>query len=268
MRVIRNLVLISTPEHVKVPFESAGIGTRSLAKSIDFICIGGLLIPINFMVSMLTSFLSLVTSFEIPSLLIGFSIIFFAFIPLLYFSVMEYWLKGQTLGKIILKLRVITDDGQHPSFSAIFLRNVLQLVDILPGLGFAAMFVHPKEKRIGDLVAGTLVVQERSAQVKEIPLYYTHLKLTKKEKQDFSLLTVLSSEQYRVLESYLGRRGDLDPIRRKEIAKQLIEKGWPDIEVFAGKEEVFLEKIYLYLREEHYIADRPLLVSEYFPSSN
>lgn len=267
--MIRNLVFISTPEHLKVPFESAGIGSRSLAKFIDFVCVGGILIPIGLVVTTISSFFSLVISYEVPSIIIGICFILLAFIPILYFSLMEYWFKGQTIGKWILRLRVITDDGRHPSFSSIFLRNLLQLVDLLPGfylLGLATMFVHPKEKRMGDLVAGTLVVQERKGQVKEISLYYTSLSLTKKEREDFQLLTVIPSKQYRVLESFLGRRGDLEPKRRKELAKKLIQMGWPNIEVFAGKEEVFLEKIYLYLREVHYAADRPLLMSKYFPS--
>lgn len=223
------------------------------------------------MISTVTSVLGYVISYELPSILIGICLVIIAFIPILYFSLMEYWFKGQTLGKLALNLRVITDDGQHPSFSAIFLRNLLQLVDILPSfflLGMVTMFVHPKEKRIGDLVAGTLVVQERKTRVKEIPFYYTHLSLTKKEKQDFRLLQVISSELFRVLESFLGRRKDLDPARRKELAKLLIQTGWPNIEVFEGKEEVFLEKIYLYLREAHYIAERPLLIPEYYSDSS
>lgn len=268
MSTIRNIVSISTPEHVNVPFESAGIGTRSLAKLIDLICVGGVLISIGLVIYSVLTVLSFITTYQIPSIVVGISWVLVAFVPILYFTFTEYWFKGQTLGKLILNLRVIADDGQSPSFSSIFLRNVIQLVDLLPGfyvLGLTTMFFHKKEKRVGDLVAGTLVIQERNTQMKEISFYSTHLTLSKKDKQDFKSLTVVSSELYRILESFLGRRKDLEATRRKELADRLIKTGWPDIEVYEGKEELFLEKIYLYLREVHYVADRPLLVSEYFP---
>lgn len=266
--MIRNIVMISTPEHVKVPFESAGIGSRSMAKLIDLILIGGIMIPIGLVIYAVSSILSLTSSYQLPSILIGLIWVIIAFIPILYFSLTEYWFKGQTLGKRLFNLRVITDDGQNPSFSSIFLRNVLQLVDILPGFylfGLVTMFIHKKEKRMGDLVAGTLVVQERNDQIKEVPFYYTFPVLTKKDRQDFKALTVIPSEFFRILESFLGRRKDLTLDRRKELANQLIQTGWPNIEVYKGKEELFLEKIYLYMREVHLPSDQPILVSEYFP---
>lgn len=267
MSAIRNIVSISTPEHVKVPFETAGIGTRSLAKLVDFFCVGGVLIPLGLVTYTVLSVLSLATSYLIPSILVGVSWVLLAFVPIMYFTFTEYWLKGQTLGKMIFNLRVIADDGQNPSFSSIFLRNVIQLVDLLPGfylLGLVTIFFHPKEKRIGDLVAGTLVIQERTTQMKKIAFYHTTLSLSKKDKENFKLLTVISSEFFRILESFLGRRKDLEEGRRRVLADQLIKAGWPNIEVYAGKEELFLEKIYLYLREHHYVADQPVLVSEYY----
>src|SRR5690606_21482955 len=100
MKVIRNQILISTPEHLKVPFECAGIGTRSLAKLIDFLCVGSILLPIFIVISTITSVLSYITSYEIPSIFIGICLVLIAFIPILYFSLMEYWFKGQTLGKL------------------------------------------------------------------------------------------------------------------------------------------------------------------------
>lgn len=268
MKTVKNQVIISTPEHVRVPFETAGVGTRALAKLVDLLVLASVLFPASVLLSTLSTFFSLRTDFDFPSVVVGIFAVIFAFIPILYFTCTEYWLKGQTFGKKLFKLRVIADNGQDPTFSAVFLRNLVQFIDFLPGfylLGIATIFVHHMEKRMGDLVAGTLVIQERTGREKEIMFYHTYLSLSSADKQQFSKLSTLSSDLYFVLESFLARREQLRSTVRTALAKKIIEKCWSDIQVFHGKEELFLEKVYLYLREVHYAAEQPQLVSVYFP---
>lgn len=263
---IKNEVIISTPEHVRLPFETAGISTRALAKGIDLLFLSVLVLPIGFVTYQVLGLLSLSNS-EISSIILGIFWVFIAFVPVLYFTVTEYWFKGQTLGKRLFRLRVISDDGRNPSFSAIFLRNILQLIDLLPGfyfIGMVAIFIHHQEKRIGDMVAGTLVIKEKQGKEESIPIYHTYLSLTKQDQETFGQLMLISNDFYSIIESYLARREDLHPQRRINLAKQLIQNGWPNIQVFEGKEELFLEKIYLYLRKVHYSAEQPPLILEYY----
>jgi uncharacterized RDD family membrane protein YckC len=260
----KNQVVISTPEYVRVPFETAGLGTRSLAKLLDLFCLSIVLLPVGLLISTLSTLLSLSTYYELPSVVIGLVWVVLAFIPFFYFSGMEYWWKGQTIGKKVFRLRVISDNGQDASFTAICLRNLLQIVDLLPGcyaLGMATMFVHRQEKRIGDLVAGTLVVQERTARERELQLDHAYTVLSEADKERFADLDILPSERYFVLESFLLRRAELATDVRRRLAQQLIAVGWPAIEVFREKEEVFLEKMYVYLREVQYVAEQPQLVT-------
>lgn len=262
MSSIKNRVVITTPEYVRVPFDTAGVGTRSLAKLIDIILLGIALIPIGILISALSTVLSLSTDFDLPSVLVGIVWIVFAFVPIMYFTATEYWIRGQTVGKKILKLRVIADDGKHPSFSSVFLRNLVQFIDLLPGcflVGLIAIFVHRQEKRIGDLVAGTLVIQERQSKEDEIKLYFSARTLSEADRKQFAQLQVLSSERYLLLEAFLSRRSSLDPELRKMLGQQILQGGWPKVVVADEKVELFLEKVYLYMREVHYPAIRPFL---------
>jgi len=81
-----------------------------------------------------------------------------------YWIVLEYRWHGRTLGKRLLGLRVIGELGLPLDFSQVLLRNLLRTVDLLPaGAGVAALFcsLQIHHRRLGDLVAGTLVVRER-----------------------------------------------------------------------------------------------------------
>lgn len=85
-----------------------------------------------------------------------------------YFVVSEQVLGGQTLGKRLLGLRVVAQDGTDVGPLASVVRNLLRVIDIVPGtygIGVAAMLLSPRAQRLGDMAAGTLVVRERSGQM-------------------------------------------------------------------------------------------------------
>src|SRR5207244_5481193 len=73
----------------------------------------------------------------------------------------------RTRGKLVNGLRVVRIDGSPVTFFTSAVRNVLRLVDILPGMylvGIAAILVTRQNQRLGDVAAGTLVVRERTEQ--------------------------------------------------------------------------------------------------------
>jgi uncharacterized RDD family membrane protein YckC len=79
----------------------------------------------------------------------------------IYSVVCEVWCQGQTLGKRALGLRVVSVDGTPVSLIPSIVRNLLRVVDALPGVygvGLVCGMVDPSARRIGDIVAGTLVV--------------------------------------------------------------------------------------------------------------
>jgi len=90
--------------------------------------------------------------------------ILFSFLAsIAYGIVLEWWWRGQTLGKRVVRLRVIDSRGLRLEFSQVLIRNLLRLLDILPALylvGGSVAFATPKCQRLGDLAAGTIVIHE------------------------------------------------------------------------------------------------------------
>ncbi len=89
-------------------------------------------------------------------------IIFLIFI-ILYFILLEgCW--GKTLGKWVLKIKIIKEDGGLPGIKASAIRNLLRIVDSLPALnilGIILIITSQKNKRFGDIIANTIVLKGR-----------------------------------------------------------------------------------------------------------
>jgi uncharacterized RDD family membrane protein YckC len=94
----------------------------------------------------------------------------------LYFVFFETLFAGRTPGKRLTQLRVVTESGAALGWKTSAIRNLLRAVDTLPAgylIGVAAMMLSPRAQRLGDVVAGTLVVRERSTNASELLLHTT-----------------------------------------------------------------------------------------------
>jgi uncharacterized RDD family membrane protein YckC len=150
--------VIRTPENVTFEFELAGIGSRALAWAID-VCV---------MATLLLIAMQLVQ--PIVPILGGFAtaIVFVVafLIQWAYSALLEWWWGGQTVGKRIVGLRSLSSDGIRMSFVQAAVRNLVRIVDLLPGLylvGGVSALCDTHQRRLGDLAAGTIVVRERKA---------------------------------------------------------------------------------------------------------
>lgn len=144
---------VITTEKVPFTYRVAGVGSRFLAWLLD-----GLLI-------MLLLFAGLMFSSVLDSYRPGLGqAVFFIWLFVLsggYFLFFEWIWLGQTPGKRVLGIRVIQERGTRVSFFHSAVRNIVRIADSLPAfyvLGFAVMMGHPKQRRLGDWAAGTLVV--------------------------------------------------------------------------------------------------------------
>jgi uncharacterized RDD family membrane protein YckC len=149
-----NTLLIRTPEGVVFSQTLAGPIVRFLAWILDFICCCVLIITLNIAVS----FLSMVT----PDLAAALSVFFYFAVAVGYAITLEWMWRGQTIGKRLLRLRVVDADGLRLHFSQIAIRNLLRVVDLLPGLyvvGGLATLLTRKAQRLGDLAANTVVIR-------------------------------------------------------------------------------------------------------------
>ncbi len=137
----------STSQNVGITTQHAGIGRRLLALIIDY-----LVLLILFMV---TFFLSTYISTVLLSLLVP---------VMLYSFLMEYFLNGQTLGKMAMKIRVISEDGFGLSASQCFNRWIFRIIDLQISQGAVAVTsiaLTAKNKRLGDISAGTIVIKDK-----------------------------------------------------------------------------------------------------------
>lgn len=240
---LRDQLSIETPELVALEFPVAGVGSRSMACVIDYAIQG------TAFVLMLFGFVLLVRSGSQGSthpgakpaqsaVIWGFAIIGLIFFLLQwgYFSLFEAFWNGQTPAKRVLKLRVIQQNGQQIGFFHALSRNLLRVVDGIPGfyfVGIIFLFATKRAQRLGDLVAGTIVVHEREV---DTPLWngtgarsFTAAWAEPLEAAPAlppsglpaDLIARLSREDLEMIESFNGRRLDLPYETSSNLAAKL-----------------------------------------------
>jgi uncharacterized RDD family membrane protein YckC len=203
---------VETPEHVVIDYEIAGLGSRALAAIIDSTIIVFLLTALLFAASRAGPVLG-----RAVGPLVGLSL--FA-ILWGYFVLFEGFRDGQTPGKRWMGIRVIRDTGHPVTLREAAARNLLRLVDFMPPpylLGILCIAFHPRGKRVGDLVAGTVVVRDQPvhAAVAVPPA-------TSDEGEPVAAgPPQLSDEEFRVLREFVARAQQLPEAVRLRLATPL-----------------------------------------------
>jgi uncharacterized RDD family membrane protein YckC len=149
----RKTLQIQTPEGVVFGITSAGLFSRFLAWAIDCAVIGAA----ASLIGIATTFLALLSQDFANALFV----ILFAVISVGYGIFTEWRWRGQSLGKRVLRLRVIDASGLKLQRSQIVIRNLLRPVDLLPAaylLGGIFFYWSQRGQRLGDLAANTVVV--------------------------------------------------------------------------------------------------------------
>ncbi|GGA57757.1 membrane protein [Kroppenstedtia guangzhouensis] len=255
---MENRIAITTPEYVKLEFETAGLGSRTLSLLIDWMILGVVqFILIFFGILFFAASATLGNPFW-TSVTIGVFLVLLFFIPLCYYVLTEYFMNGQTIGKRAVGLRVVTDRGTAPGFLAIFLRNLLRVVDGLPFFylaGGISVFFNRREKRLGDLAAGTMVVQKEKREVPHVHPLFSHREpiLTSSE------LSGISERKWELLGRFLTRREEMFPAARQELAQRLARSLLPLEKVGGGQEEFYLEAAYFQLRNRQRVGESGFL---------
>jgi uncharacterized RDD family membrane protein YckC len=147
-------VRVRTPEGIEFAFELAGPVTRFLAWAVD---LAAILVLLNLVLVSLR--LLVVLS---AGLGLALTILAYFLISVGYSILCEWRWGGQTLGKRLLRLRVVDEQGLPLRLPQLVLRNLLRAVDALPLLyllGGLCVVLSPRLQRLGDLAAGTLVVR-------------------------------------------------------------------------------------------------------------
>ncbi|GAA0729012.1 hypothetical protein GCM10009430_38700 [Aquimarina litoralis] len=150
-------IAINTTQNVNLDYKTAGIGERMLAFLIDFAIFWLYLFIVNYITSLIgTAFSDNWTVFGIQSLL---------FLPVSFYSLyMNIIFNGRTVGKMLLKIRVVRVDGLPVHWSNYLVRWMLRLVDIwifLSSVGVLSIIFSNKHQRLGDAAAGTIVIRTK-----------------------------------------------------------------------------------------------------------
>jgi uncharacterized RDD family membrane protein YckC len=257
---------IKTPEFVSLQFQLAGLGSRAAAFIIDQLILTAvniMILLIFFFVTKGMSSLPFTAEVNIHSLPLAITIIAIFIINGGYFFAFEFFSGGRTIGKKALGIRVIQENGHSLTLLSSFIRNLLRMIDSLPVsyfLGFLMMFFHSKHKRVGDIVAGTIVVHERNAKRKNKPsALEKEMKNRGLSKNDLILdewtLNTFGLKEWKLVSTYAIRFIHLSKTDRNQLTKQIAEIMLPKIGLeVEGKNDQDLENtlliLYLILKDE------------------
>lgn len=264
------VLIIETPERVPLHFALASIGNRFIACAIDHAIQIGALLALVVLFSIIASFADLgdrITS--APKWVIALLIILIFLLMSGYFAFFEWVWQGQTPGKRWMKLRVIREDGRPISFFEATVRNLLRDFDIMPlpfySIGLITVFLTNRDQRVGDLVAGTLVVRERAAEAPVFAEVFASPVSDPAMRRSFPSLDFvadvnqLTEQEVSVVESFLRRRWDLKDYPRQwmawRVAMPILFKLRPQYDLASFTYEGFLEELLHRYREKHRFGD-------------
>jgi uncharacterized membrane protein SpoIIM required for sporulation/uncharacterized RDD family membrane protein YckC len=215
---------IETPELVVVSYTIAGFGSRIYAGLID------LLICIATLVAVAVATLAAGPSGPRDdsgmsgAWAVAITVIFQFIILWGYYLLFEGLMDGQTPGKKMLGLRAVRDGGYSVGFSASAVRNLMRIVDLQPvftyAVGITSIAVTKSGKRLGDIVAGTLVVRETMVRQPVRP----PTRSRREPAAPATAAALLDDNELQLLARWADRRAELDADRRRELTAQVANR--------------------------------------------
>lgn len=220
-------ITIGTPEGVTLRLTLGGLGSRLVAALIDSV-IKGVAFVVLFMAATILAALLPPGAAALAIMAWASLVAFLLFF--VYDVVFETLASGRTPGKRAAGLRVVREGGSPVGFRASAVRNILRLVDLLPGfylVGILSILLTSQNQRVGDLAAGTLVVRERRGK-KPLAPGGEGLHLPEEELAGWDVSAV-TAEEIQAVRRYLERRAELTPEARRHLAEELAGRLRPKV---------------------------------------
>lgn len=221
-------LVIETPERVELYYTRAQVGNRFLAAGVDHAIQAVMMGAIGLGAYAFNRQIEALWA-EIGTWVIGIAIMVAFFIYTSYFVVFETIWNGQTPGKRLFRLRVIREDGRPIRFYEALARNLIRTgLDSMPiigvplySIGVVSIFLSSRSKRVGDYVAGTVVIRESEVRAPSLDdvMELARAEARKNREDDDAPFRIdpnlLDAHEYAALRSFLRRRDDLsEEIRR------------------------------------------------------
>jgi uncharacterized RDD family membrane protein YckC len=178
----------------------AGVGPRLIAGALDYVVVGVMVIGLFVAGIFVVAAVPGRSAWVFAGMLLGVFVIEYG-----YFAAFETLTRGQTPGKMALGLRVTSRDGARATTMAILVRNSIRSIDVM--VGVIVMFLDPLARRLGDRLAGTLVLHEletkASLAVGRVPRGW-------------------SPRDVALVESFFRRAAELETSRADGLARKLL----------------------------------------------
>lgn len=253
-------ILVATPENIEIEYELAGIGSRfiaNLADSLYQLLVFAALVIFFLLVGLLIGLTGAVWAHSIEdffgNILQGLAAVAFFIVMWGYFIYFEIAWNGQTPGKRQLGLRVVRDGGYPVTAYAVITRNLLRVIDGIPlltlplvimglydhsslvaALGgmsilltLCFMLGSARYQRMGDFVAGTMVVKQRAPRVPTLEALAPPPRVLPEHLAPFALADIgrhvyeMTVPEYRAVRHALDRRWQLPPQMQQFAAMRL-----------------------------------------------
>jgi uncharacterized RDD family membrane protein YckC len=250
MQPVGDQLNIDTPELVDIEMPLAGIGSRFIAILVDYLIWGSAFFVLFLLALIVIPALSIFGRIS-ANWAIGIALLIVFVMHWGYFALFEAFGNGRTPGKRVAKIRVIHQSGRGINFVEALARNLVRYVDSLPSfyaVGIVVIFLSRRNQRLGDMVAGTLVVRDREVDsphwgesasrtftaptlIAASPMTSASSSETGHDSWDrpphlrvvlpATALAKLSGSDLEVLESFFGRRLDMDLATRAALAGRI-----------------------------------------------
>jgi uncharacterized RDD family membrane protein YckC len=240
-------LVIDTPEQIALELPLAGIGSRSLALVVDTLLqmLLGLVLGLAALgVALVGGMRVFESAFGVLGAFAPAVLVFLAFCVYWgYFALFESLWKGQTPGKRVAGIRVIKDSGRPITAFESIGRNLMRAVDGLPGMyavGIVSMFVSRQNRRLGDYVAGTVVVHDHDGEARP------YLEERPAASDLLPGAVKITADELILIETYLQRRYDYDFEARTRTAETIAERIRARLELpreSVGNPDTFLETV-------------------------
>jgi uncharacterized RDD family membrane protein YckC len=245
-----DFIEIETPEHVVFHFEVAGLMSRAVAAALDH----GIQFAALFAVVLSVLIVYGGRPNEVPLAVWGALMVAQFLLIWGYFLLFEIAWRGQTPGKRLVGIRVIRDGGYSLTPSAALVRNLIRVIGDFGPLypfGMISMFANRRAKRLGDFVAGTLVVRESARPLPaprpaERPGAISPARVNELRRAGVHRL---APDVLAAVESFLARRAGMEPAARAALAWTLAAPIAGALRLEAGPPEGFLAHVGVAMRE-------------------
>lgn len=214
-----------TPESVELEFILAGVGSRTLALIVDYFIWSATLILLLTLWGFLLFQVSWLQSETIRPWFMAIQLLIAFTVYIGYFVCFETLWRGQTPGKRYTKIRVIRADGRNVGLQQSLLRALLRPIDDISFLGLLLIIFTPQEKRLGDLVAGTIVIQEgQTISSQSLELLSTAAISLAPQLSQTAQIAALTPDEFATIRNYLYRYPNLTSPAKTQVSERLAQR--------------------------------------------